>query len=66
MSIMGTGKTWVPVDHDDIEMLKAKEHGKYGILAVGCRDICVIDVFTEVRPHRHHWICPSPDSRFLF
>jgi hypothetical protein len=49
MSIVSPGRSLIAVDHDDIEMLKAKEQGKYGILAVGCRDSCVLDAFTEVR-----------------
>lgn len=48
MSIMAPGKDWAAVDENDIEMVKAREHGKYGMFATTSRDSSVVDVFTEV------------------
>lgn len=44
------------IDIEDLDLIKAKADGKYGLLKAGARDSAVVDGFTAVRvpsPHPH-------------
>ena len=43
------------IDIEDLDLIKAKEDGKYGLLKAGARDAAVVDGFTAVS----HSILPS-------
>ena len=36
------------IDINDLDLIKAKEEGKYGLLKAGARDAAVVDGFTAV------------------
>ena len=48
MSIMAPGMAKNP-DYEDLDLVKARDSSKYGILTAVYRDSLVVDMFTEAR-----------------
>ncbi|KAF8529718.1 hypothetical protein BU17DRAFT_73046 [Hysterangium stoloniferum] len=53
MSIMSPGFTLQPTDYDDLELLKAKAEGRYGMNAMYSRDSNIIDIVTQILADRN-------------